>query len=188
LKSLDRQERTCWEQLAPARLRGREAHCAGTAVWIAVVAFMAACGATSEASPPRVPESSPSDRLAAGRLTFAPAAPPAALPAGRPPRLPARAAGSGWVCIKSLDFEEMSSCFRDESQCTLTHEKLGQSGLRYGPCLGQARAACFTFHNVLQGIDTFDCSATIEACERQRTNAAAKTRDVTGVSDCGGVD
>jgi hypothetical protein len=105
-----------------------------------------------------------------------------------PPRLPPRAAGNGWLCMKSVTYENMSSCFRDANRCLEMRRQLGQSGQSYGPCLSQAKAACFTFHSVLQGIDSFDCSATIQACERQRSYVADKMRqDVTELSDCGAV-
>src|SRR5690349_16200332 len=69
-----------------------------------------------------------------------------------PPRLPERTAGRGWVCMKSASFENMSSCFRTAAQCTAMRAKLTDqsAGMRYGPCLPQPRAACFTFRNNLQ--------------------------------------
>jgi hypothetical protein len=90
--------------------------------------------------------------------------------------------------MKSARFENVSSCARTAQSCGHAREVLQQTGQPYGPCLPQARAACFTFHNALQEIDTFDCSATLEACSRQRAYALAQTKDITNASDCGGVD
>ena len=109
-------------------------------------------------------------------------------PADSPPHLPPRAAGHGWFCIKSATYENMSSCFRTAEQCARGRQIVLDGGQKYGPCLAQARAACFTYRNVLQGLETFDCSATNEACDRQRAYALAHPKDVANVSDCGAVD
>jgi hypothetical protein len=60
---------------------------------------------------------------------------------GGAPHLPERAAGVGWVCMKSLDTDDLSSCFRDADLCSSSHQKMGQSGVHYGPCLPQSRSS-----------------------------------------------
>jgi hypothetical protein len=99
--------------------------------------------------------------------------------------LPPRAAGSGWFCIKSLTIEDMSSCFRTSQQCEVTRQRLVSGGLQYAGCLGQGGAACFTYDSVVNQKDSFDCSATLAACERQRRYGLNQTRDVRNVSACG---
>lgn len=101
------------------------------------------------------------------------------IPPERVTRLPA-----GWHCIKSLDLENMSTCFKTDEQCEFGREKFTASGLRYSGCLPQERASCFSFRSKLQGKESFDCSATIAGCERQRAHALSMTADVEDVRDC----
>ncbi len=92
---------------------------------------------------------------------------------------------SGWHCIKSADVVEMSTCFKTADQCAFGRSRLVAGGLRYVGCLPQARAACFSYHAKLQASDTFDCSATIAACSRQRAYIMSEGRaDFENVRDC----
>lgn len=105
----------------------------------------------------------------------------------RPPKLPPRAAGVGWFCIKSMQSEHMSTCVRTRAACDLGRSHFLKSGLTYSPCLAQETAACFTFVDRLEQSESYDCSATIAACERQRAYGLQQKADVSDVSDCGPV-
>ncbi len=134
-------------------------------------------------------EGSPEARIASGRREESSAplpTPPEPVPP-QPPRLPARAAGVGWFCIKSMQSEHVSTCVRTRSACDLGRNRFLKSGLTYTPCLAQATAACFTFVNRLEQSESYDCSATIEACEQQRAYGLKQKADVSDVSDCGPV-
>ncbi len=101
-------------------------------------------------------------------------------------KLPDRADGSGWFCTKNLQIENMSTCTRTLEQCQLVRNSMVQSGVNYMVCLPQPKAACFTFHWILQNKDSFDCSATFASCDRQRAHGIkAMGRDVSEVSECG---
>jgi hypothetical protein len=90
-----------------------------------------------------------------------------------------------WYCIKSLEFENMSTCFKPEDACEVGREKLVAGNLRYTGCLPQTHASCFTFHSKLDDRTSFDCSATIAACERQRKHGIERmTLDVEAVRGC----
>jgi hypothetical protein len=124
-------------------------------------------------------------------------APPQHSPIGAVPSTPLRpsvpparvlAFNFGWHCIKSADLADMSTCFKTAEQCTLGREKWVAAGMHYSGCLPQKRAACFSYHSKLQALDTFDCSATIAACEKQRAYATNATRDVEDVHDCNAWD
>ncbi len=90
-----------------------------------------------------------------------------------------------WLCIKSANVENMSTCFASSEQCDVGREKLVAAGARYTGCIGQEAASCFTFHSNLMDRTSFDCSATIAACERQRGYAVSEAKtDVRDVGDC----
>jgi hypothetical protein len=115
-----------------------------------------------------------------------PKAPPSE---AQPPQLPERAAGQGWLCIKSLDSEHVSTCFRTAEQCEIGRALVVDGGARYTRCTTQSRAACFTYFDILRSEKTFDCSATLGACKRQREHASTEmTDDVRDVSRCDGFD
>ncbi len=86
--------------------------------------------------------------------------------------------------MKNLTFEDMSSCARTHEHCESGRKRL-EVNMAYGECLEQSGAACFTFTSVVQGTDSFDCSATVAACERQRQYALGRPRDFESVSPCG---
>ena len=104
------------------------------------------------------------------------------------PKLPSRAAGDSWYCIRSLQFDHLSSCFRTMDQCKAGKQRLARSHMKYSACELQKRAACFTYYDRLKGIKTFDCSATLTACSRQRRYGLQQLKkDVSRVSKCGAV-
>jgi hypothetical protein len=107
-------------------------------------------------------------------------------PDAAPSVAPARVTAfpSGWYCIKSVDVEDMSTCFKTSEQCAWGLQKFAVGGLRYVGCLPQKRAACFSFYAKLQGTDSFDCSATITACQRQRASMLSARADFDDVRAC----
>ena len=162
--------------------KGRRA-CAGLGL------LLFACG--SEKREESAPASTPSistERVAAERSR--PSNPSPVAPSNSvagPSVMPDRVAqfGPGWYCIKSISVENMSTCFKSEKQCEVGREKFTTGELRYAGCVPQDVASCFTYRSRLQSKETFDCSATIAACERQRAYALAEMRsDVEDVHDC----
>lgn len=83
----------------------------------------------------------------------------------------------------------MSTCFKTAEQCEFGRKKMTDGGMRYIGCLPQERAACFTFRWKLQSKDSFDCSATLAACERQRAYMlSSMSEDVDDGRDCSAWD
>ena len=104
------------------------------------------------------------------------------------PKLPPRAAGDAWYCIRSLQIDHLSTCFRTKEQCNAGRQRLAGSSMKYSACEFQKKAACFTYYDRLKGLKTFDCSATLTACSRQRRYGMQQLKkDVSRVSKCGAV-
>jgi hypothetical protein len=75
--------------------------------------------------------------------------------------------------------------YATSEQCDTGRGSLTAAGAHYTTCLPQDAASCFTFHSKLLDRISFDCSATIAACERQRNYALTEARaDVGDVHDC----
>jgi hypothetical protein len=109
---------------------------------------------------------------------------------GQQPDLDVVPRGEAWWC--SMSRTEPALCYRTFEDCSALSGLLMQDSTVASDgtvvCMDQARAACFTYEDVMRAKKEWQCLSEFSGCETKRRETAGRGRDITGLSECAAVD